>query len=135
MKLFSMLGVIFACMYGVFISFNYFLQLSLMESNPTDLALFDMYNPKSLMWVIEVLGYFFMGLSTLVVFPLFGSALLDIFIKIIFIVNGLLGIGGLIGFAFNLNINILMIGLMSWNIIMPVGAFLMIFYFKKKRMI
>ena len=132
MKLFSMLGVIFACMYGVLISFNYYLQLTLMQDNSSKLELFVMSNPNSMMWVIEVLGYFFMGLATLVVFPIFGSTLLERIIKLIFILNGLLGIGGLIGYANGLSMNIAMIGLMCWNIIMPIAAILMIFYFKKQ---
>jgi hypothetical protein len=131
MKLFSMLGVLFACLYGVLISFNYYLQLTLIEKNSSGLELFDMSNPDSMMWVIEVLGYFFMGLSTLFTVPVFGSTLLERGIKILFILNGLLGIGGLIGYATGLSMNIFMIGLMSWNIIMPIAAILMIFYFKK----
>lgn len=130
MKLFSMLGVLFACMYGIFISFNYYLQLTLMEKNFSGLELFDMTNPDSMMWVIEILGYFFMGLSTLFAFPVFGSSLLERLIKIIFIFNGLLGIGGLVGYATGLSMNIAMIGLMCWNIIIPIAAILMIFYFR-----
>jgi len=131
-KLFSLLGVIFACMYGVLISFNYYLQLTLMESNPSGLELFDMSNPNSMMFVIEVLGYFFMGLSTLFAAYVFGITLLERIIKSLFILNGVLGIGGLIGYAASLSLNILMIGLMIWNIIMPVSAVLMLFYFKKQ---
>ena len=71
-----------------------------------------------------------MGLSTLFAFPVFGSTLLERFIKIIFILTGFLGIDGLIRYAVGLNLTIFMIGLMSWNIIMPIAASLMIFYFK-----
>jgi hypothetical protein len=131
-KIFSLLGVLFASMYGVLISFNYYLQLTLMQNNSSGLELFAMSNPNSMMWVIEVLGYFFMGLSTLFAVAIFGSTLLEKFIKILFIINGLLGIGGLIGYAIGLSMNILMIGLMSWNIIMPIAALLTFFYFKKQ---
>lgn len=130
MKLFSMLGVIFSCMYGVLISFNYYLQLTLKESSPSGLELFDMSNPKSMFYVIELLGYFFMGLSTLFAAFVFGTTLLERIIKSLFILNGVLGIGGLIGYVVNLSMNVLMMGLMGWNIIMPVVAILMIFYFK-----
>jgi len=130
-QIFSMMSVIFACMYGVLISFNYYLQLTLMEKNSTGLELFVMSNPDSMMWVIEILRYFFMGLSTLFAVPVFGSSLLESSIKLIFILNGLLGIGGLIGYAEGLSINILIVGLMFWNVIMPVAALLLIFYFRK----
>ncbi len=130
MKLFSMLGVIFSCMYGVLISFNYYLQLTLMENNPSGLELFDMSNPKTMFYVIELLGYFFMGLSTLYAAIIFGATLLEKIIKSLLILNGVLGIGGLIGYTLNLSINVLMMGLMCWNIIMPVSAVLILFYFK-----
>jgi hypothetical protein len=102
-----------------------------MEKNSTGLELFVMSNPDSMMWVIEILRYFFMGLSTLFAVPVFGSSLLESSIKLIFILNGLLGIGGLIGYAEGLSINILIVGLMFWNVIMPVAALLLIFYFRK----
>ncbi len=126
-KLFSLLSVQFATMYGILISFNYYLQLALIPNNSSGLELFVMSNPNSMMWVIEVLGYFFMGLSTLFMVPVLGSTLLERLIKIFFSLNGFLGIGGLIGYASGLSIDIFMIGLMSWNIIMPI-AFLLIFF-------
>jgi hypothetical protein len=129
-RLFSLLGVLFACMYGVLISFNYYLQLTLMQDNSTKLEIFNISNPDSMMWVIEVLGYFFMGLSTLIVIPVFGTTILERLLKLTFIINGFLGIGGLIAYAIGTATNILMVGLMVWNIIMPIAAVLMIFYFK-----
>jgi len=130
MKMFSMLGVIFACMYGVLISFNYYLQLTLMQKNVSGLELFSMSDPNSMMWVIEVLGYFFMGLSTIFVSIIFGSSFLERSIKLIFIVNGILGIGGIIGYTLGWNLSLMLWGLMLWNIIMPIAAGLLIYYFK-----
>ncbi len=130
MKMFSMLGVIFACMYGILISFNYYLQLTLVQKNVSGLELFSMSDPNSMMWVIEVLGYFFMGLSTIFVSIIFGSSFLERSIKLIFIVNGILGIGGIIGYTLGWNLSLMLWGLMLWNIIMPIAAGLLIYYFK-----
>jgi hypothetical protein len=130
MKMFSMLGVIFACMYGILISFNYYLQLTLVQKNVSGLELFSMSDPNSMMWVIEVLGYFFMGLSTIFASTIFGSSFLERSIKLIFIVNGILGIGGIIGYTLGWNLSLMLWGLMLWNIIMPIAAGLLIYYFK-----
>jgi hypothetical protein len=129
-KLFSMLGVVFACMYGVFISFNYYLQLTLIQTKAVDLALFDMSNPVSMMWVIEILGYFFMGLSTVFISFIFGTSIVEKLIKAIFLFNGLLGIGGLIGYALRWDLGVMLWGLVLWNIVMPIAGALLIFYFK-----
>lgn len=62
-------------MYGVLICFNYYLQLTLMQKNILGLDLLSMNNPNSIMWVIEVLEYFFMGLSTIAIVSVFGSSM------------------------------------------------------------
>jgi hypothetical protein len=129
-QIFSALSVAFASMYGVLISFNYYLQLTLMRNNTPGLELFLMSKPDSLMWVIEVLGYFFMGLSTIFISATFGNSLLEQCIKIIFVINGILGIGGVIGFALRWSIELMLWGLLLWNIIMPIAAGLLIYYFK-----
>ncbi len=130
MKLLSMLGVVFACLYGVFISFNYYLQLALIQPKLADLPLFDMTKPVSMMMMIEMLGYFFMGLSTIFTAFIFGTSIIERLTKTLFLVNGILGIGGLIGYALQWDVNVMLWGLVLWNIIMPIAAALLIFYFK-----
>ena len=130
-KLESFLAVLFAAMYGVFVSFNYAFQFSFMERNIPIPTLLDMHNIDSIFLVIEILGYFFMGLSTLVLIPLFSKNWLGKSIQLLFLINGLLGIGGLIGYAGGWNIGLLFGGLMVWNIIMPIAAALVFFYLDK----
>ena len=129
-RLFSMLGIVFSSMYGILISFNYFLQLALMDKNIPGLDLFLMTNPDTIMWVIEVLGYFFMGLSTLAIMPVFKTSLLERLIKALLGLNGLFGIGGLIGYVLRWDMSILYGGLMLWNIIMPVASALIVVFFR-----
>lgn len=130
MRLFGMLGIVFAVMYGILIGFNYYLQLTLVQPGILSSDLLSMTNPNSIMWVIEVLGYFFMGLSTLSVVPVFKSGLLEKSIKLLFAVNGLMGIGGLIGYALRLDLMIMYGGLVLWNILMPIATALTVIYFK-----
>jgi hypothetical protein len=128
-RLYSLLGVIFAVMYGLLICFNYYLQLNMIKQVIPNIDLLNMDNPKSIMYVIEMLGYFFMGLSTLAVIPVFGASFLEKLIKAIFLLNGFLGIGGLIAYTAGLDITIMLTGLIVWNIIMPIGAGLLTYYF------
>ena len=51
-----------------------------------------MGNTQSMMWVFEVLGYFFMGISTLFVAPVFGSGRLESYVRWLFVLNGVLGL-------------------------------------------
>lgn len=130
-RLYGILGICFSLMYGMFASFNYFSQLSLLNREIAIPEMLDMSRPDSIFWSIELLAYFFMGLSTLAMIPLFSNNLLEKVIKFIFLLNGILGIGGILGFAFNWNIRALIVGLLVWNVIMPVAAILLYFYFTK----
>ena len=77
-----------------------------------------------------MLGYFFMGMATLTSIPLITGNKLADGIRLCFLTNGILGIGGLIGYACQWNFELLMGGLFVWNIIMPIAAVLLFFYFK-----
>lgn len=129
-KLFGFLGVLFATMYGVFISFNYFLQLAFMGREIPIPELLNITNPDSLFLVIELLGYFFMGLATLFMIPMFENNRWATTIKILFFVNFVLGVGGVLGYALSWPMPILIGGLILWNLIMPIAALLLFFYFK-----
>lgn len=128
--IYGTLGIIFIAIYSVLISSNYFVQLA---SNVRDAPLYnsmDMSNPSSIFWMIEILGYFFMGLATLVLAPLFKSGLYAKSIKILFIVNAVLGFGGILGYLLNWNNDLMLAGLLSWNVIVPIAAFLLFLRFR-----
>ena len=131
-KMMSFVSVIFAGMYGVLISFNYALQLSFIGRQIPVPESFNMENPESIFWTIEVLGYFFMGLSTALLVPLFHSSTVDRAIQLFFLINSILGIGGLIGYWLDFPIRVMLGGLMVWNIIFPIAALLVYFHFRKQ---
>lgn len=70
-KIFGLVGLSFAIVYATLISTNYFIQLTFVRQGAFNVEIFAMDNPQSMMWVIEVLGYFFMGLATLFAAPVF----------------------------------------------------------------
>ncbi len=128
----GLMGLSFALVYGTLISFNYFVDLTFVRQGVFDTAIFNMLNTSSLFWVVEVLGYFFMGLATLVTAFIFMLGRVEIAIRWLFIINGVLGIGGLIGYALSVNISLLLGGLIVWDIIMPVAMALVAHRFKNK---
>jgi hypothetical protein len=129
-KFYSRLGLLFTMGYAVLIGFNYYMQLTLVQNNLyTDV--FAMDDPQSIMWVIEVLGYGFMGLATLSTAFVFTNGKLENAIRWLFIVNGILGIGGMIGYALGLSLNILAGGLIVWDIIMPLSSILLAVLFRR----
>jgi len=134
-KVFSLVGLSFAIIYATLISINYFIQLTFVRQSTFDASMFEMTNPQSMMWVIEVLGYFFMGLATLFAAPVFGSSRLERFVKWLFVANGVLGILTPIGYGLSLPLEILLGGLIVWDIIMPIStASLAILFRRAKRM-
>ena len=129
-RLFSRLGMLFAIGYAVLIGFNYFMQLTLVRQNLYT-APFAMDNAQSVFFVIEVLGYGAMGLATLFAAWVFDSGSLEKAIRWLFVVNGVLGIGGMIGYALGLSTTILYGGLLAWDVIMPISSILLAILFKR----
>jgi hypothetical protein len=129
-KIYSRLGLLFTIGYAVLIGFNYYLQLTLVRKNLYT-AVFAMDDPQSIMWVIEVLGYGFMGLATLSAAFIFTNGKLEKVIRWLFIINGVLGIGGMIGYALGWSLNVLLGGLIVWDIIMPLSSLLLAVVFRR----
>jgi hypothetical protein len=121
-KVFSLVGLSFAIIYATLISVNYFIQLTFVRQTTFDVSIFDMNNSQSMMWVIEVLGYFFMGLSTLFAAPVFGSGKVENLARWLFVTNGILGILTPIAYALSLPMAILLGGLIIWDIVMPLST-------------
>jgi len=132
-KVFSLIGLSFAIIYATLISMNYFIQLTFVNQTTFDASAFEMTNPQSMMWVIEILGYFFMGLATLFTAPVFGSGKIETLIKWLFVANGVLGILTPIGYGLNLPLQILLGGLILWDIIMPLSTGAIAYLFRQKR--
>jgi hypothetical protein len=122
-KLFSHLGLLFSTGYATLIGFNYYMQLTLVRKGLYS-EVFAMDDPQSVMIVIEALGYGFMGLATLFAAFTFPNGKIEDAIRWLFIFNGILGIGGVVGYALGLNFKILAGGLIIWDIIMPISSVL-----------
>lgn len=91
----------------------------------------DMSSPSSIFWMVEILGYFFMGMSTLALSRLFKSGPYAKAINILFIVNGILVSGGILGYLLDWSNDLMLAGLLSWNILLPIAAFLIFLRFRQ----
>jgi len=129
-KVFSLIGLSFAIVYATLISVNYFIQLTFVHQSTFNASMFDMGNNQSMMWVIEVLGYFFMGISTLFAAPVFGSGRLGNYVKWLFVLNGVLGLLTPVAYVINLPMNIMLGGLIVWDIVMPLATASLAYQFK-----
>ncbi len=129
-KVFSLVGLSFAIIYATLISVNYFIQLTFVRQSTFNVEIFDMGKPQSMMWVIEILGYFFMGLSTVFTAFVFESGRVEKLIKWLFITNGILGLLTPIGYGLNLPLQIMLGGLIVWDIVMPISTALLAYLFR-----
>ncbi|MCU0486099.1 MAG: hypothetical protein MUC85_08320 [Anaerolineales bacterium] len=127
-KLCSRLGLLFSTGYATLIGFNYYMQLTLVRKGLYS-DVFAMDDPQSVMIMIEALGYGFMGLATLFTAFSLPNGKIENAIRWLFIFNGILGIGGIVGYALDLNFKILAGGLIVWDIIMPISSVLVAIIF------
>lgn len=128
---FGTLGIIFIAIYGVLISSNYFIQLSAFMREVNLVDSMDMSSPSSIFWMVEILGYFFMGMSTLALAPLFKEGAYSRPIQILLILNAVLVAGGILGYLLNWGNDLMLVGLLSWNIIVAIAAFLIFLRFRQ----
>ena len=130
-KVFSLAGLSFGIVYATLISVNYFIQLTIVRSGAFDLPIFDMTNTDSMMWVIEILGYFFLGLAMLSAAPVFGSSKVERLVKWLFALNGILGILTPLYYTYVFPIEVAFWGLIVWDVLTPIAAASLAYLFKQ----
>ena len=130
-RIFSLIGISFSIACATLLGFNYYFMMCLGRLGELP-ALLNLANPNSIIWVIEILGYGFMGLSTLFAAFVFGKGKLSNIVKWLFIVHGILGIGGIAGYALEWNMTLLLGGLIFWDILFPIMTLSLAILFKKE---
>jgi hypothetical protein len=137
-KILSQLGFAFSLISAAVLSIHYYIQLTvvqqgLLNKETTGLWLFSTPNPHSLFWTFAALGYGFMGIALLCAAPVFvrksGRT-----IKWLFVTNGIIGIGFLIGNA----IGIFMVNILAsfiWGVLFPIATILVAKEFRKSQVI
>jgi hypothetical protein len=136
-KVYTMLAVAFASISLAMLSFQYYSQVTvvrynLMSRDQPAIGLFVLGNPHSFFWPLETLGYGFMGFSTLFAAFAFSGGLLEHWIRTLFIINGALGIGGIIAYPLEVPTVAVLAGLFLWTLIFPALIILLAIHFKRR---
>ncbi len=133
-KIFSMLGIAFAIIYATIIWSNAYLQLfvvrlNILQGQLESLAILAMPNLHSVFFALEAIGYGFLSAAVLAISPVFTGGRLANWIRGLFIVNGAVGIYGVVIALFDKPILILA-GLGIWNLLFPISMVLVCIFFK-----
>ena len=104
-RVWSQLGLSFSMVYAVMCSIVYYIQLVVVRTNslgisPEAMALFT-FTPGSAMFAVDMLGYAFLTLATLVTSPVFGDSLREKWLKRLFFVHGLFALPTIVFPAFH----------------------------------
>jgi hypothetical protein len=127
-KVLSQLSFSFAIICSTVLSVHYYIQLTfvqqgILNNETAGVWQFAAPNPHSFFWTFAALGYGFMGIALLCAAPVFAGKTVHT-IKWLFIANGIVGIGFLIGNALGVFIvNIL--ASFIWGILFPIAAILL----------
>jgi len=136
-KIWSLLGLVFAVMYGAVLAANYWVLLtlvreSLLSGYTEGLEWFVIGSPHSITNTIEGIGYGFMGLAAIFVSQVFDGNRLGIWLQRLFIVNGAAGIAGVILGGLGM-IVATMVSLALWCVTFPVATAMVAILFKRAR--
>ena len=133
-KVLSQLGFSFSIVCAVVLSIHYYIQLTVVQQGILNNELAGLWqfaapNPHSFFWTFAALGYGFMGIALLCVAPVFAEKS-ERAIKWLFIANGIIGVGFLIGNA----LGIFMVNILAsfiWGVLFPIAALLLAKKFRK----
>jgi hypothetical protein len=131
-KVLGSLGVSFIILFAAAVSFNRFIQLTVIQQSqpdvPADLVRFLPYGTGSVMFALEVLGWgFFSSLAALFVAPLFSGSRLNKTIRWLLVLYAILSLLSAFSYATNIFIPT---GPIAWGPILLVITVLLSVYFR-----
>lgn len=136
-RLWTQIALSFAILYAGLLLWNYFLQLTVVTTNPQLYPWLTMrFDSTSAFWALETVGYSLMGLSAAFLALLFGRDGLGRVIRWVFLANGLATLIGTIAYSVSGNPTnaVTLFSLGVWAVAMPVGLALVARAFSAKWM-
>jgi hypothetical protein len=135
-KAFSQIGLLFASVYAVVITVDYFVQLvvvqpSLLSGETAGLSLFTQYNPHGVFIALESLGYLMMSAAFLFAAAVFTKGRLEHAIRWLFVASFVLAVVSLTGFSLlgtgliAFEVTILLV---NWIVLIISGALLSVIF-------
>ena len=135
-------AMVLAVIYTTYVSINYIVQLTTVipagyswtlanqQGTQGPLSLLNQ-TPHSLFWDLDGSGYIFMGLATLLAFPAFEKKGLEKWVRLFFLVNGLITpLIAVVYFYPTFSAGLLVLGLPQWVVTLPVSMLLLALFFK-----
>jgi hypothetical protein len=140
----TLLALVFTAIAGGLIFFNYFTEATFMPAlarNYTPdldpiIRVFAAANPSSLFWAIEMWGYGFLGLGSILVIHYFSKDGLEGWTRIMFLINGIISIIGAFYTSLDLEWVLTTAGLISyglWNLLYFALAVMFLFVLLQRR--
>lgn len=127
-RVWTQIALSFALLYAALLSWNYFLQLTVVRADPKLYGWLSMdFTSVSSFWALEVIGYAMMGLSTLFLLPVVPSGPRGKVARWAFVANAAFTIVGAVGYGVSgdpLGIPVLL-SLGVWSIAFPLGVALL----------
>lgn len=139
----STIAVVLCSVFATLIFLNYVIQTTYVpemardyrDSNAALLEALAMTNPKSLSWAIEMWGWGFLGVSTLLLGPVFQGSRLERATKVAFMMNGPVSIAGAVWTVLEPGWAMTAAGLVafsSWNVLLLAMAVLALASFRRR---
>ena len=133
-RIWSQIGLSFAIVYAALLGWNYYLQLTVVRSNPHLYGWLTMdFTPDTAFWSLETIGYSLMGLAGLFTVPVFHQGRIQRAIRWCFALNAVFTILGSIGYVLSGNpLHVLVLASLGvWAIAFPIATALLAVVFKR----
>jgi hypothetical protein len=133
-KVWSQIGLSFAIVYAALLIWNYYLQLTVVQTNPHLYAWLTMdFTSDTAFWSLETIGYTLMSLAALFVMPIFAKGRIELAIRWCFAINAVFTTLGSIGYVVSGNpLHILVLASLGvWAITFPIATALLAVMFKR----
>ncbi len=133
-KVWGQIGLSFATVYATLLAWNYFLQLTVVRSNPQRYEWLTMdFTPDTAFWSLETIGYALMGLAGLFVLPIFDGGGVELAIRWCFAANAAFTVMGSVGYVVSSNpLHVLvLVSLGVWAVAFPVATALLAVVFRR----
>ncbi|MCR4391520.1 MAG: hypothetical protein NUV94_01785 [Candidatus Acetothermia bacterium] len=133
-KVLSQIGLSFAIVYAALLIWNYYLQLTVVHTNPHLYAWLTMdFTPDTAFWSLETIGYTLMGLAALFALPIFARGRIERVIRGCFVANAVFTVLGGIGYVLSNNpLHVLVLASLAvWAIAFPLATALLAVVFKR----